>query len=455
VVKALLPDTNFWLHGRRPFDFQLIADGENNFVVVVPRRVLQELDEKQHEGRRSLRNRARDVVFGFRALTKRGHVSNDRIESSDQGVIYWFVPDAKVEAGTSADVVIIQTAMALKGAANVVVVTSDGAMEVTARIAGLEVYSVPGDLLELDEPDPVEQEVAALKKKVEKLEQPQQLDVQVIGQILFPPSGEIAQILRLDQPSPQELEDARKEIQVRLAFNDPAYAANAGVGMYNATVPGYATKVAEYLAAAARWEATAEAGLWVQLLIINRTSTPVGNPILDLRAPEHVTFAYPPPKPEHPPALPRPTDLIAPPAQTAANRMIADIVGAASMGSYHIPVMSYIKPVQARGPWLNTDESSIESKLDEPLRPDYEEFAGKVWIGIEPEFEDTDLEIPFVLYAAAASKPFSGKLVIRLEHRHEAWRPPALPSRDNPKCGPIERPSQHERWVIRDMQRNR
>ena len=58
IVKALVPDTNFWLHARRPFDFQAIAGGER-YVVAVPTKVLNELDEKQHEGRRGLRSRAR------------------------------------------------------------------------------------------------------------------------------------------------------------------------------------------------------------------------------------------------------------------------------------------------------------------------------------------------------------------------------------------------------------
>lgn len=103
-MKALLPDTNFWLHGRRPFDFEAMADGED-YLVLRPKKVLNELDDKQHEGRRSLRSRARDVVFSLRELTRRGHVTHDRIEASDdQGVVYWFVPDAKVDPGTSADV---------------------------------------------------------------------------------------------------------------------------------------------------------------------------------------------------------------------------------------------------------------------------------------------------------------------------------------------------------------
>lgn len=44
IVKALVPDTNFWLHARRPFDFQAIAGGEES-VVAVPTKALNELDK--------------------------------------------------------------------------------------------------------------------------------------------------------------------------------------------------------------------------------------------------------------------------------------------------------------------------------------------------------------------------------------------------------------------------
>jgi len=454
-MKALVPDTNFWLHARRPFDLQAIAGGEQ-YVVAVPTKVLNELDEKQHEGRRRLRNRARDLVMTFRHVSKGGHTALGRWEGADQeGLTYWFVGDAKVEPGTSADQVIVETARTLKPDAEVVIVTSDDAMEVTARMAGLEVWSVPRDLLEPDELDPLEQDVAALKRQVERLQQPQQLNVQVVAQILFPAGGEIHELMRIGQPSPEQLDDVRKEVQTRLAFNDPAYAASDGVRMYNATVPGYAVKVAEYLAAAARWEALAETGMWVQLLIINRTRTPVQNPILELRAPEHVTFSYPPPKPEPPPAMPRVKDMITPPPATRSSRALADVVGvAAALGNYRVPVLPAIHSAQTRGPWLNINESTVEAKLDEPLRPNYDEFAGKVWLGIGPEFGDVDLEIPFVIYSAAASKPFAGTTTIKLAHQRERWSSPTLPTLDNPRCGEITRVSQRERWVMRDLSRN-
>ena len=48
TVKLLLPDTNFWIDAKRPIDFRGIVRGDS-FVVVVPRKVLSELDKHVHE----------------------------------------------------------------------------------------------------------------------------------------------------------------------------------------------------------------------------------------------------------------------------------------------------------------------------------------------------------------------------------------------------------------------
>jgi len=125
------------------------------------------------------------------------------------------------------------------------------------------------------------------------------------------------------------------------------------------------------------------------------------------------------------------------------------MIGAASAlsPSLSIAAIRGVKPIQQRGPWVRREESWIQCKLDEPLRPDHEEFAGKIWIAIKPEFPDEDLRIPYVLYAAATSKPVKGTVIIKLRHRHEAWSPPELPSRDAPAMPPITRTDQHERYL--------
>ena len=448
-MKALVPDTNFWLHAKRPINFQSIAAGDP-YVVAVPHKVLSELDKQFHEGRKGIKKRAREVQMNLRSLMRKGRRTAGRIETLDKAdVTYWFVPDTKVEPGTTADEVIVATARTLAGKAEVIIVTSDGGMEMAAAMADLQVHAVGQDLLEEDEPDSLEQEVASLKKKLDKLEHPEPLNVQVVGEVLFPETDDI-ELLRLDVPSADELDELRKQIQVRLNFSNPAYAAHQTIAMYNSAVPQYAVRLAGYLASRARWEAEAEASIYVQLLVINRTRVPVQHAILELIAPEHVTFEYHGLKPEPPEPLPKPMELISPPDRLMKSMFEVprfDYGGALS-------AITGIKPVQRRGPWLDISKTRIESRLDDPLRPDYEEFAGKVWIGIEPEFPDSDLEIPFALYAAA-SRPFRGSVQIKLRHRHERWTAPELPNHVNPSIAPISRTTQHDRWLVKDLERYR
>ncbi len=238
-----------------------------------------------------------------------------------------------------------------------------------------------------------------IKRKVEELEQPHPLQVEVLAEVLFPIAANF-EVVRLDVPTTDQLDKLRSEIQVRLAVSNPAYAGVDEIARYNATVPGHASRLAGYLAQRAVWEAIAETGIYAQLMVINRTKYPVEHAVLELRAPEHVTFRFPLPRPEPPQALPRPEGLpIGSQPKNARTSALWAMIGAASAlspslsPSLSIAAIRGVKPIQQRGPWVRREESWIQCKLDEPLRPDHEEFAGKIWIAIRPEFPDEDLRI--------------------------------------------------------------
>jgi hypothetical protein len=65
-----------------------------------------------------------------------------------------------------------------------------------------------------------------------------------------------------------------------------------------------------------------------------------------------------------------------------------------------------------------------------------------MWIGLEPEFEDPEIVIPYTLYAAVAGKPVRGSVRIPIAWRNEVWQPPDLPTYDEPELPPITRTDQ-------------
>jgi hypothetical protein len=452
-VKLLIPDTNFWIDAKRPVDFPALARGEP-FTVVVPRTVLGELDDHAHDGRPSVRKRARRTQRELGFINDAGTSTGDRIVGMDAANNpYWFVLDAPGPDNASNDDKIVRTAANLRSDGTPTIVTSDGAMRMTARLAGVAIIQPADDLLEPDETDSIEQKVSSLERKVQKLEQPQALDVDVSAEVLFP-KDDAPELVRVDQPSVDQLNILRSQVQVRLAFNDPAYAPNQAIQMYNASVPPHAVRVADYLEACARWEAMAEAAVYVQLILVNRTTTPVQDAVLELRAPQGVTFLYPPARPQPPAPLPRPSELVDRPPQRPVSPMMAQIASIAQMAQLTRPTIPSLvgiarEPIPG-APRVRVEEKWIECRLGEPLRPDHRAFAGKAWVCIEPEFPDNNLEIPYVLFAATAGKPVNGTVRILVRHRHEAWSPPSLPSRENPAIGTITRGSQHERWLKKD-----
>ena len=98
-MKAITPDTNFWLHAELPFDFAAAA-GMADVAVVVPHVVLSELDKHQHEGRRHVKARARERVLALRQLVRGGAKRPFGYEATDEGgVTYWLVPQPPSATG--------------------------------------------------------------------------------------------------------------------------------------------------------------------------------------------------------------------------------------------------------------------------------------------------------------------------------------------------------------------
>jgi len=437
-VKGLVPDTNVWLHGKEPLDFGRLADGDA-FVVVVPRRVITELDDLQHEGRATLRKRARQEVMRLRRVLNTGAQVEGGVEATDaDGVTYRLVLDATAPPGSSADDVIVATAASLKSSFEPIVVTSDAAMQMTAKLAGLPVRILADDELEPDDADATEQKLAALERQVKILKEPQPLIVEVVMQPLWP-EGNPPGLVRLSQPSAEELEDLRRQVQIGMqpAPRGPGVMP-VGQREYLEALPGHAAAVAEYMRDRSRWEASAEAGVQVQVLLVNRTSHPVEEAVLELTAPPHVSFLYPPPKPEPPRPPEKPQDA----AVLAALRCIRLPLIPALDTSFMVPP---VRPIATHGPRVRTEDPWAELRPGEPLRPDHEAYAGRLWIGLEPEFDGTEIVFPYTIYAATPGKPASGTARLTVSWKLEAWVAPTLPTYSEPNIPEIERQDQRVR----------
>lgn len=93
-------------------------------------------------------------------------------------------------------------------------------MEMTARLAGMEVVPVPPEMLEQGDVDPLEQEVAQLKRGVTKLRSPQPLDVTVRAQQLWPPDAP-ATLRRLGLPAYEQLAEIQQSMPARMSRRRP------------------------------------------------------------------------------------------------------------------------------------------------------------------------------------------------------------------------------------------
>lgn len=457
-MKGILPDTNIWLHAREPIDFAAIADGDE-FVVIVPHRVLSELDAKQHDARASIRKRARRQLMRLNHIVTTGVQREDGIEASDEGgTTYRLVMDAETPPSATADDVIVATAAALSSL-EPLIVTSDAAMQMTAKLAGVQVRLLTPDQLEPDEGEALDQRVAALERQVKSLKDPQPLTVDVVAQPLWP-EGNPPTLIRLSGPSQADLHEIQRQVQIKMQLPQVTPGVvRVGEREYLEAVPGYAENVAGYMAARARWEACAEAAFQVQVLVINRTINPVDEAVLELRAPSFVYFRYPPPRPEAPNA---PSPPAADPLPSSGSIGFPGLGGLSALSTLttasavpYLPSIPFVSSVPVRGPSVRTEMRWAEMRLDEPLRPDHEAFAGRLWIALEPEFEGTDVDIQYTLYAASPGKPASGQMRVTIAWRDDAWRAPRLPTLGNRSIDAIGRADQKEREADARAERDR
>src|ERR1700726_52610 len=285
-----------------PFDFAALA-GVQDFIVAVPLTVIDELDDRKEMGSRQIRKRAREIAFDLRAKIQAAAKVNDHLVIVDGGVTYRFLPQMEGVHGGNPDDRIVASARQQLPAA-VAIVSADAGMELRAKLSGIEIIPLPPDLQVPDEADPVERDLETLKGRISKLEKPL-LDARVHAEQLFPLEAP-AILPRLDQPTDDQIEDARTIIPVRMS-NQHTPSMSRELSAYHAALPPYAEAAARHLKELARWESMAEAAIYVQLIVTNRSTAPVDNAALELKAPRGIHFKYPTPRPVAPEPPERPS----------------------------------------------------------------------------------------------------------------------------------------------------
>lgn len=433
-MKAIIPDTNFWLHAQLPFDFAAVA-GTTDVVVVVPQVVLSELDRHQHEGRRHVKTRARECVMAFSKLMEGSRKRSLGFEATDDtGVTYRLVPTPPSASG-SPDDKIVAAAGQLAREANVAILTADASMKMTAMLVGMEVVAVPPEMLERGDVDPLEQAVAQLKREVAQLRTPQPLVVEVEAQQLWPPDAP-ARLRRLSLPTYDRLADIQRSLPDRMSRRRPGARTSIALERYHSELPAYAEAVVSYLAALARYNALAEAAVEVRLLLTNRTAEPVAETVIEINAPTGVVLDYPPSRPSAP----------QPPKDSDRYHSLAEMLASQELGLLHSP-RAFLSPLELppTAPRVSTGESWARVKLSEPLRPDFPTYGGSLWVALAPEYPDEDIRLPYVLYAAVASRPVNGEIVIAANHHREPWVQPELPSYMYPNLNVTVLEPQNER----------
>lgn len=140
-------DTNVFLHCRPLTDFEWGFVAAGSVRVIVPIRVIEELDARRRDRSAEIGDRAR---AGIRLL--RAHFtdpSGPRGQLSEHATIEAFVPAGRRDEVVSADTEILETAEELQQFTQrpTLIVTADYGMQLRATANGLSIAEVPTDYL--------------------------------------------------------------------------------------------------------------------------------------------------------------------------------------------------------------------------------------------------------------------------------------------------------------------
>ena len=191
----------------------------------------------------------------------------------------------------------------------------------------------------------------------------------------------------------------------------------------------------------ALWESLGEAFIYVDILITNRSMVPVEDALLEVFAPPGVRFVFDTASPRRP-VPPKPAMNVA--LEQALGLRFPLFPGIGS--SLLVP---QLKTVSTFGPRIRIERTWVESRVNEPLRPQRPTFAGKMSIVLEPSYPNEDIRLPFRVYAAASGPPATGTLIVKVRHQPERWTLPELPSAAYPEVKLEKRQTAYERWLLR------
>jgi hypothetical protein len=140
----VMPDTHVWLHYMRfdRVDWREIVNAET-VRLVIPMRILEELDEKTYARRADLRRRAEKLLAALDPILDRAAAGPVAV---GPGVTLEILPDGLAGSGQSGqDAEILAAGRSLQRAAGrpVAVVTGDRSMRVRAKGYGLAVCGMP------------------------------------------------------------------------------------------------------------------------------------------------------------------------------------------------------------------------------------------------------------------------------------------------------------------------
>jgi hypothetical protein len=410
--------------------------GVDDLVVVVPLTVVTELDKHQRSETRRKRTRARLALAYLRDLVD--STQSQLLETPDtDGVRYRF--PSEEAPGDSPDDRILGTAKMLLDQGNrVLVLSSDLTMGIRARMVGVDLRTIPAEVKTPDQVEPLEQKVAALAREVEKLRQPQPLQVEVTATPVFP-ADVPTPMLRLDLPAESEFSAIPQQIELRMAYKRPGHQGSVDLAKYHAELPQYAARLVACLRSAALADAVGQAAALIELMLTNRSTSPVGHAVLELKAPNGVIFGRQHAAPEAPDPPLRPEDRM------AGFELRAQLLAQMRGTDVAFPAVTGAAPAAA--PRVAGDGKSAEIRMNEQLLPDRVTWGGRIWISLLPTYPDADIELPYTLYAAAGSKPASSNVEIRVEHQHQPWPMPELPTYMHTRLRLSPRKSRYEEWA--------
>ena len=169
-MKYLFLDTNIYLHFQdfEQFDWESLVCNGDDFTIIVPLVVINEIDEHKDRSRGKIQKRAKKIAAKFATYFLKENIDNNFQITTCKNPADTDFDSVEFSRQSNDDIIILSAIKSIYNNNDIIVISGDNGLLLKAKSNNLPFFIMPDEFRIKDEPSEEERELIATKKELEK-----------------------------------------------------------------------------------------------------------------------------------------------------------------------------------------------------------------------------------------------------------------------------------------------